>query len=201
MSFHLSASIVPRDDDADIAGYAAGKIDDLVFDAIAAGLQVVGPELKNLEWNAGERLFPAWLLLIDGAATVCAQGIREAVDLNLLQAIADCPLDDARGQLDLFILREARRFAQLLDQCAFFRVRRSHPPKALLGLFRFLDGGPLPEFLRTWYQVVDFPGHGSSLSFEKSPSLLMEATVTPRSLVLIQIKLRLSEGRTVRRNG
>jgi hypothetical protein len=58
-----------------------------------------------------------------------------------------------------------------------------------------------PEFLCTWYQVIDFPGHGSSLSFEQSPCLFREATVTPRSDVLIQIKLPPSEGRTVRRNG
>src|SRR3984885_179435 len=100
-----------------------------------------------------------------------------------------------------FVLRKARRLAQLLDQRAFFRVRGGHPPKMLLGLFRFLDRGLLPELLCTWYQVVDFPGHGRSLSFEQSPSLLMKAMVTPRSHVLIQIKFRLSEGRTVCRNG
>ena len=48
------------------------KIDDLISDAIAARLQIIGPELKDLQSDAGQRLFPARFLLIDGTAIVGA---------------------------------------------------------------------------------------------------------------------------------
>src|SRR5260221_14523841 len=38
---------VPADGDADVARHAAGKINDLVADAIAARLQIVAPELVD----------------------------------------------------------------------------------------------------------------------------------------------------------
>src|SRR4029453_1420247 len=60
-------SFTPGDHNADVARYTAGKIDDLIADAIAAWFQIVGPELKDFLRYSRKRLFPARLLLIDGA--------------------------------------------------------------------------------------------------------------------------------------
>src|SRR5579863_960255 len=100
-------SIAPGDDNADVSGDASGEIDDLVSHAIAAGLQIVGPELKDLPWNPCERFLPARLLLIDGAAAVGAQRVGEAVHLDLAEAISYRALDDCGGEFDLLVFRKA----------------------------------------------------------------------------------------------
>jgi hypothetical protein len=41
-------SIGPGEHDADVAGRAAREIDDLVFDTVATGFEVIGPELEDL---------------------------------------------------------------------------------------------------------------------------------------------------------
>src|SRR4051794_18273226 len=87
-------SISPGNRDADVAWYAAGKIDDLIGDAIAARLQVVGPELEDFFRNAGQGVLPALLHLIDSAALVRAQRIREPVDQYFRHSVSYCPLDD-----------------------------------------------------------------------------------------------------------
>src|ERR1700739_3394913 len=94
-------SIPPGQHNADIAGHAAREIDDLIFDAIAARLQVIGPELENLQRNAPKRPLPARLLLVDGAAVVGADRIREAVDLHLAETIPHRALDDGGSTLHL----------------------------------------------------------------------------------------------------
>ena len=48
----LASAFSPAQRDADIPWHTARKIDNLIGDPIAAGLQIVGPELENLFWNA-----------------------------------------------------------------------------------------------------------------------------------------------------
>src|ERR1700726_2225152 len=95
------------------------EIDDLVADAIAPRFQVVGPELKYFLWNSRQRVFPARLLLIDGAAPVGAQRVGEPIHLHFRQSVSHRPLDDGRGELDLFFLGFARRTAEPVDQGLF----------------------------------------------------------------------------------
>ena len=75
-------SLIPGDHNADVTRHTSGKIDNLIADAVAARLQVVGPELKDLLRYSGKRLFPARLLLIYGAAVVGAKRMGKPIDLN-----------------------------------------------------------------------------------------------------------------------
>src|SRR5712691_7755063 len=84
---HAEAS-APLQRHADIARHPARKIDDLNLQLVSAGPKVFGPQLMDLLGHAGERAFPARLLLIDGAALVGAQLVRKTIDLHLGPAIA-----------------------------------------------------------------------------------------------------------------
>jgi len=106
----------PCDGDADISGHAAGKIDDLIADAITAGLQVIGPELKYLFRYSGQRFLPAWFLLVDRPTLVGAKHVGKSINLNFGQAISHRPLNDIGGELDLLVLRKSGRLAEPLDQ-------------------------------------------------------------------------------------
>ena len=118
----MARRLVPGYDNADISRHAARKVHDLISDAVAARLQIVGPELKDLLSYSRKGLLPSRLLLIDGSALVGAQRIGKSVDLNLGQAVPHRALDDARSKLDLFIFSQAGWLAQLFDQGAFFRL-------------------------------------------------------------------------------
>src|SRR5271154_3949787 len=93
----------PADGDADVAGNAARKVDDLIADAITSRLQVVGPELEYLLRDSRERFLPACLKLIDGSASVGAEHVGKPVDLNFGQAVVDRALNHGGGELDLLV--------------------------------------------------------------------------------------------------
>src|SRR6266436_2797771 len=104
LEVEFGPSVSPGNGDGDVARHASRVIDDLVADAIAPGFQVVGPELKYFLWNSGQRVFPARLLLIDGAALVGTQRVGEPIYLHFRQSVSHCALDDGRGKLDFFLL-------------------------------------------------------------------------------------------------
>src|ERR1700742_2198379 len=92
--------VAPGQDDADVSGHAAWKIDDLVKNAIAPRFQIVRPELVNFARDSRECFLPARLTLIDGATAIGAERVGKAVDLHLAEAIAHCTLDHGGGELD-----------------------------------------------------------------------------------------------------
>src|ERR1700730_15670108 len=100
----VGRSVAPAYDNADVAGNAARKVDDLIADAVAARPQIVDPELVDFIRHSRQRLFPARFHLIDGTAPIGAQRIRKPVDLNFGQAVPHGTLNDVGGKLDLFIL-------------------------------------------------------------------------------------------------
>src|SRR5215468_3542882 len=153
---------VPAQRNGDVAGHAAGKIDDLVANAIAARLQIVAPELVDFLRYPAQRLFPPLFHLIDGAALVAAQRIREAVDLHLGQAVADGALNDCRGELDLLVLGQARWLAQPVDQGLLLGLGRGEALCVLVGLLRLLEGRLLLDVLCAGDQIVDL-GHEKPL--------------------------------------
>src|SRR6516225_439066 len=58
---------------ADISRQTAGILDDFDPELVSARTEILRPELIDLLWHAGQRVFPARLLLNDGAALVRAQ--------------------------------------------------------------------------------------------------------------------------------
>src|SRR3569832_696325 len=154
-----STLIPPGDDDADVTRNAAGKVDDLVLDAIAARLQIVGPELKDFPRNAGQRLLPTRRLLIDGATPIGAERIGKAVDLDLVEAVPHRALDDGRREPDLFVLGQSGRLAELLDQHPLLGIGSCQVSQVLIGLLGLPDRSLALIFLGRWYQDIDVLGH------------------------------------------
>src|SRR5262249_46939692 len=77
----------PAQRHAHITGHAPREIDDLYLQLVTARAKVFLPQLIDFLRHAGKRLFPAWLLLVDGAAFVRAQLIGKAMHLNFREAI------------------------------------------------------------------------------------------------------------------
>src|SRR6516162_4681402 len=73
----------PPQGHADISRQPSGIIDDFDSQLVSARTEVLCPEHIDFLWHAGQRVFPARLLLNDGAALVRAQLVRKAVDLHL----------------------------------------------------------------------------------------------------------------------
>src|SRR5262249_47454876 len=90
---HLNGS-APLQRHADVSGQPSGIIDDFDPELVSARTEVLRPELIDLLWHAGQRVFPTRLLLNDGAALVCAQLVRKAVHLYLGAAVAHRAFDD-----------------------------------------------------------------------------------------------------------
>ena len=55
------------------------------------------PEFKELFWQSRQRLFPAFLLLIDGAAVIGEKRILETTNFYFCQTIINRSIDD-RGR-------------------------------------------------------------------------------------------------------
>src|ERR1700704_4557720 len=89
-----SKRLAPTQEDADIAWHAARIVDDLVADVIAARLELALPEFMDLLGNAGQRLLPAVLDLVDGASVVGADMIGKAEHLDGRHAVLDRAVDD-----------------------------------------------------------------------------------------------------------
>src|SRR5262245_8560358 len=115
----LFLALAPAQGDADVARQAVRPIDDLDPESIAARLKVLLPELDQLARQAGEGLLPAMLLLIDGAAAIRGQGVRKAADLDLGAAVVHGALDDRGGALHPFLVGDAGRLLEALEELLF----------------------------------------------------------------------------------
>jgi hypothetical protein len=58
------------------------------------------PKLIKLLWHSGQCVFPAGLLLIDGAPVVRAKGVWEAIDLNFCNASSNGLLHEGVGAVE-----------------------------------------------------------------------------------------------------
>src|SRR5215470_15630555 len=130
----LDCELSPADGDADVAGDAAGKIDDLIADAIAPGFQVIGPELEYLLWDSCQRFLPARLHLVDGSALVGAEDVGKAVDLDFSQATSHGSLNDIGGKFDLLVFRKSGRLAEPFDQRSFLGFGGGRRSRLLVSL-------------------------------------------------------------------
>src|SRR6185295_11717293 len=85
---------IPSQGYTNIARHTVRKIDDLIFDLVATRLKMLLPKIEDLPRQAGERVLPARLLLVDGAAAIGADLVREGTDQNLRQPVVDRTIDD-----------------------------------------------------------------------------------------------------------
>jgi hypothetical protein len=62
------------------------------------------PKLIKFLWHSGQCVFPAGLLLIDGAPVVRAKGVWEAIDLNFCKASLNGLLHEGSGALHYLVV-------------------------------------------------------------------------------------------------
>src|SRR6266508_4198278 len=130
----VQSGLTPLQCHPDVSRHPAGKVDDFDLELVSAGTEVLRPKLIDLLWHAAERVFPARLLLIDGAPVVRAQLVREAVHLYLGPAVAHRALDDLDGALDCLFVGNARRLLEAIEQCLLLGLCIGELPR-LLGCF------------------------------------------------------------------
>src|SRR6516225_10743734 len=109
---------------ADISGQPPGIIDDFDPELVAAGTEVLRPKLIDLLWHAGQRAFPARLLLDDGAALIRAQLVRKTVHLYLGPAVGHRALDDLDRAPNALFIGNSRWLREVIEQCLFLGLGR-----------------------------------------------------------------------------
>src|SRR5215475_11012241 len=101
----------PLECHTDVSGHATRKIDDLVSELVPPRTQMLLPKFVDFLRHAGQRIFPAGFLLIDGTPVVRAERVWKAIDLNLSEAVLHRTLNNIRGLFYYFFVRFARWFA------------------------------------------------------------------------------------------
>src|SRR5215471_20122407 len=74
---------LPGEDEADVAGHAAGILEHLGLEVKAQWPQVIVPEFVSSFGPSLQRRFPPGLRVVDPSAAIGAQHVGKAVDLNL----------------------------------------------------------------------------------------------------------------------
>jgi hypothetical protein len=114
-----------------------GIVDDLVADVIAVWLQLTLPELVDFLGNAREGLFPTFFGLVDGASVVGAKMVGKAEDLDGCHSVLDRAVDDDRRLFGNFLVAQARRLAQALQEGLLLLLGRFVRPHGGGRLFTF----------------------------------------------------------------
>src|SRR5215472_1765524 len=152
-NLHLCGS-APAHGHANVTRQTAGKVHYLHSQLVTVRPKILVPELIDFLRLAGERVFPARLLLINRAAFVRAQLVGKANDLNLSQAILDGPVDDLQPAPDRFLVGSAGWFSQLFDERLFLGLCLGLRSRLLLSLFRLSKRNLLHHFLRGRHQLA-----------------------------------------------
>src|SRR5262252_8336209 len=105
---HLRERLSPPQRHTNVAGHASWPIDYLHSQSVTARLEVFLPKLIEFLRQSGERVFPTRLLLIDRPTTIGSKHIREAADKHLGKPVVHGALDDTRGALEPFFVRNTR---------------------------------------------------------------------------------------------
>src|SRR5215470_9066054 len=106
----------PLQRDGDVAGHPVGKVGDLEAGLVTERSQVLIPEPVHLLGHACQRVLPArFQIVVDGAPVIGAQGIGEAEDFDLGQAVLDRALNDSGRPLERLLLGNAGGLGKLLD--------------------------------------------------------------------------------------
>src|SRR5436305_8429946 len=99
----------PAERDPDVSRHPTGKVDDLKSNPVSTRTQMVGPQLVDLLRQAGQRLLPPGLLLVDCSTVVGGQIVWEAIDERLSEPVIDGAGNDPLGELNLLLFRKAGR--------------------------------------------------------------------------------------------
>src|SRR5215469_11820018 len=108
--------LTPLQRHADISRQPPGILDDFDSQLVSARTEVLCPKLIDLLWHAGQRVFPAGLLLNDGAALVRAQLVRKAVHLYLGAAVGHRTLDDLDRAPNALFIGNSRWLRKVIEQ-------------------------------------------------------------------------------------
>src|SRR5215469_6290607 len=171
----------PAQGHADVTRHTVGKIYDLYFQLVAARPKVLLPQLIDFLRRAGECLFPAWLLIIDGAPLVRAQLVGKTKDLNLGQPALHRALDDRYRAPDRLLLGDARGFAEVIDEGLFLGLRLGPYPCLPFGLFRLSQCNFLPHLLGGRQQCVRAVRHAWLHGSHIVPSAFRSGALDNRS--------------------
>src|SRR5215467_1269033 len=151
--------LTPLQRHADISRQPPGILDDFDSQLVSARTEVLCPKLIDLLWHAGQRVFPAGLLLNDGAALVRAQLVREAVHLYLGAAVGHRALDDLDRAPNALFIGNSRWLREVIEQCLLLGLRRRPLGRFLRGFLRLGQGKFLHEILCRGQQLVGFARH------------------------------------------
>src|SRR5262249_13820755 len=113
------AASAPLERHRDVAWHPAGEIDNFDPQLVSAGAEILRPKLIDLLGHAGQRVFPARLLLIDGAPLVRAQLVREPVHLHLGLAVGHRALDDLDRAPNALFIGYSRWLHEMIEQSLF----------------------------------------------------------------------------------
>src|SRR3954454_10860332 len=160
LQHEVTIGSAPLQGHAHVARHAAGKVEDLDPQLVAALTEILRPQLMDFLRNAGQRGLPARLLLVDGAPVIGAQLVRKAADLHLGPTIADRPFDDLDRAPNPLLVGHAGRLREVIEQCLLFRFRLRVLTRLLGCFLGFGEREPLHEVLRGRQQFVGFGRHG-----------------------------------------
>jgi len=146
-----------------IPRHTAGKIDDFDLELVPARPEVLGPKLIDLLWHPGQRVFPARLLLIDGAPLVRAQLVRKAVHLHLGPAVAHRALDELDATLNGLFIRHTRRLRETLQKGLVLGLGLRELPRLLGCLLGLRQRKLLHVVAGAGQQLFEFCRHGPPL--------------------------------------
>src|SRR4029079_2906578 len=93
-------------------------------------------ESKHLFGQAGERILPARLLLIDGATTIREKAIWKPADFNFGLTVVDRPAYVSGCPFPPLVIGYPSRAAQFVEECLLFRL----DGRLLAHVFRRLCG-------------------------------------------------------------
>src|SRR5215470_4943647 len=113
---HLRKRLSPNQRHTNVARHAPWPIDNLHSQSVTARLEVFLPKLIEFLRQSSERIFPTRLLLIDRPATIGSEHIREAADKHLCKPVIHGALDDTRGALEPFFVRNTRWLVKPVQQ-------------------------------------------------------------------------------------
>src|SRR5262245_8641791 len=166
-------SSAPLERHRDVAWHPAGEIDDFDPKLVSAGTEVLRPKLMDLLWHAGQRVFPARLLLIDGAPLIRAQLVGKAVHLYLSLAVGHRALDDLDGALNGLFVGNTRWLRKAVEQRLLLGLCLGVLPRLLGRFFRLREREFLHEIAGAGQQLVGLSRHvpSSSASRDKTSAL------------------------------
>src|SRR5215469_3769897 len=137
--------LLPGEDEADVAGYAARILEHLGLEVEAEWSQVIVPEFVSSFGPAFQRRFPTGLRVVDPSAAIAAQHVGKAVDLNFTLSALGRPTNQLHDALHDLFGRPFRRFVKFRHYLLLLFLLLFHMTHFFSGLRCLALGHPTPE--------------------------------------------------------